>query len=316
MPLESMLGPAVLILLPLAVGILARYFHLFEPFFEILYKLVVIIILPALVFGSVAVVRPIGILSLSGVTILALICIAVTSLTVLACFSLIDVDMEKKTEIFMNATFMNYTFLGLAVVHSIIGTRALAYASLYAVTVGIIHLTIGMGATKISTKEEIDPLEVVYDILTFPAMFALIVALLFVFFETGLPIGGSIAESLMDEYANFASFLMVLATAYKMEIGSLKKHLSSVFSVGVLRLILGPLVTFFAIEQLGIDWNMGRVALLLSAMPPGIFNVILAERFDLDKEAYSTEVFYLTIVSLFVVIPFLLHFLFPGYSLV
>ncbi len=312
-PLNSLLMPAILILVPLATGILARYFQLFESFFDILYKIVIILILPALVFGSVAVnpeLRYIGILSFGEISILALICIGVTSLVSLGGSYWFGMSREKSTEILLNGAFMNYTFLGLAVVQSTIGTGALAYASIFAVTVGIIHLTIGMGLTRISAGEEVRAPEVLYDILSFPAVFALIVALLFVGFEVGIPYW-DFAQGLMDDYANVASFVMVLATAYKMEIGPIKKYLTSLSIVGMIRLVLGPLVTYAAIKQLGFSGVIARVALLLSAMPPGIFNLILADRFDLDRESYSIEIFYLTLISLFVVVPLILLFVFP-----
>lgn len=153
-PLSLLLEPAVLILLPLTIGILAQLTDFFDPVFEGLYKLVVILILPALVFGAVAVQRPAGILSLGGITTLALIGLGATSIASVLGTQLLGMGREQSTEIFINATFMNYTFLGLAVVQSIIGTNGLAHASIYAVTIGIIHLTIGMVLTKSSAGKK------------------------------------------------------------------------------------------------------------------------------------------------------------------
>lgn len=314
-PLSLLLEPAVLILLPLTIGILAQLTDFFDPLFEGLYKLVVILILPALVFGAVAVQRPAGILSLGGITTLALIGLGATSIASVLGTRLLGMGREQSTEIFINATFMNYTFLGLAVVQSIIGTNGLAHASIYAVTVGILHLTIGMVLTKSSAGKKVKPTEILHDILSFPAAFALIIALSFVALKAGVPYW-ELARSGMDNYANLASFLMVLAAGYKIKISHLKKYLSAILGIGFIRLFLCPLVTYIAIEVFLIPWNIGRVALILSIMPPGVFNIILAERFDLNREAYGSIVFYLTLISLFVALPLLLHFTFPSFSLI
>jgi len=270
-----------------------------------------------LVFGAIAIERPAGILSMGGISSLAIICLGVTSAAAAIWTHFAGMGREKGTEILLNSVFMNYTFVGLAVVQSVLGSVGLSYASIYAVTVGIIHLSIGMVLTRTSAGKKVKPIEILHDILTFPAAFALIVAMLFVFFNAGIPYW-SAARAGMDHFANIASFLMVLAAGYKMRVGHFKEHLSSIFSVGTIRLLIGPLVTFGTIKIFGIDptWNIAQVALLLSVMPPGIFNVILAERFDLDREAYGSTVFYLTVLSLFVAVPLLLHFTFPGFSLV
>lgn len=309
----SLIRPAVLILVPLAIGISARYFNFLETAFDFTYKLVVLLILPILVFGAVAVERPPGILSFGAIPAIAIIGLGVTSVVAVAVSRIANLSKEKSTEIFINASFMNYTFLGLAVVQSIVGTDGVARASVFAVTVGVIHLTIGIALTKSSAGKNVSASEILHDILSFPAVFALIVALLFVGFEAGTPYW-EMARAGMSKYANVASFIMVLVAGYKMRIPRLKKFLSPVLSVGFIRLLIGPLVTFAAIEILGISRNISQVLLLMSVMPPGTFNIILAERFDLDLEAYGSIIFYLTLVSLFVAVPLVLY-LTPQFSI-
>ncbi len=314
LPLTAIIKPALLILVPLTIGVLCKNFGIFGTVFEKLYKLVVVAILPALVFGAVAVETPAGILSFGSMSALALIGIGTTSVVAVIGTYVIDLDRAKSTEVFINATFMNYTFLGLAVVQSVLGAKALGPASIYAVTVGVIHLTVGLVLTKSSAGQKVSAKEVLTDILSFPAALALITALLFVVFEAGVPYE-SLAKSAYDNYANLASFLMVLATGYKMKIGTLREHLSTIFGVGSIRLGLGPLVTWLVISMVGVKESVGNVALVLSVMPPGVFNIILAERFDLDIESYGSTVFYLTLVSLFVAMPILIFYIFPGISI-
>lgn len=312
--LTLIIKPALLILVPLTIGVLCKNFGLFETLFEKLYRVVVIAILPALVFGAVAVKRPPGILSFGSISTLALITVGVTSIVTVIGTSVIELDREKSTEVFINAVFMNYTFLGLAVVQTVLGSTALGKASIYAVTIGVIHLSVGLVLTKSSAGEEVNAREIITDILSFPAAFALIVAVLFVVFEAGVPYW-SLARAGYDNYANLASFLMVLATGYKMNIGSFRKHLSTILGVGSIRLVLAPLVTWTIVTFFRVSETVGNVALILSIMPPGVFNIILAERFGLDIESYGSTVFYLTIFSLFIGMPLLIYFMFPSISI-
>lgn len=317
LPLTSMVKPALLILAPLTIGVACKKFGLFKSVFEKLYRLVIVAIFPALVFGAVAVKGTSRILSFGNISAIALIGVSITAVIAVIGTYLTGLDREKSTEVFLNAAFMNYTFLGLAVVQSVLGSGALGQASIYAVAVGVIHLSVGLVLTKSSTGEETNAKEVITDVLSFPATIALIAALLFVFFEAGVPFE-QMARAGYNNFANLASFLMVLATGYKMEIGSFRKYLPTIIGVGSIRLVVGPLVTWGTIIVLGVmkfAETVGHVALIMSIMPPGVFNIILAERFDLDVESYGSTVFYLTVISLFVGMPVLISLLFPGFSI-
>jgi len=314
MVFSNLIRPALLILVPLTMGIFCKKYNLFEDFFEKLYKAVVFVILPALVFGAIAINDPPKLTLGSSIVVLALVCVGVTALITALGTYLKGLNREESTEVFINAAFMNYTFLGLAVVQSVLGQQpgVLGYASLYAVSIGVIHLPISLILAKSSAGEKATVKEIFVEILSFPAFFALIVALLFQIFPV-LPPFHTTAKSIYNEFANVASFFMVLATGYKMEIGRFRKHLSKIFGIGVLRLVIGPLVTWGMILALGLlnsAENIAYVALILSIMPPGVFNIIIAERFGLDIESYGSIVFYLTIISLFIALPILIILVF------
>ncbi|KXB04223.1 hypothetical protein AKJ48_03255 [candidate division MSBL1 archaeon SCGC-AAA261O19] len=220
----------------------------------------------------------------------------------------------------MNASFMNYTFLGLAVVYviggalpSVTAVEALGMASIYAVTMGVVHLTVGVALAASSSSEKKPSLRsITLSILTFPAAFALIVALLFVGFNVTWPME---LQSWVDMFANPAVFLMLLAAGYHMPVVDPRKYLPTISLVGFIRLLVCPLVTYGAIILAGVGQTVATTALILAAMPPGVFNIILAEKFDLDLELYSATIFYLTLISLFISVPLIVHF-FMGVSLI
>lgn len=300
----SLVRPALLVLAPLGIGIAARRLKLLKPAFRIVYLLVLWAVLPALVFGVIAIERPFGIFTLSSAAILACIGLGATSALSVMITHLVGMNREKSIAVFLNASFMNYTFLGLAVVYAVIGIKGLAAASIYAVAMGVIHLTVGVALAAGGSKRRIKVRTVILSILTFPAAFALIVAFLFVGFDAAIPHWEQ-AQEAVSTFVTPAVILMTLTAGYQMPLVDPRKYLSSIVTVGTIRLAICPLVTYMAMILLGFTEEVGHSALLLSCMPPGIFNIILAERFGLDLKLYGASIFYLTVVSLFIVIPLL-----------
>ncbi|MBS3815339.1 MAG: AEC family transporter [Hadesarchaea archaeon] len=319
--LTSYLRPALLVLVPLIVGVVARRLGKLEKIFKGIYALVLWIILPVLVFGSVAIQRPDQMYSLGSPVALALIGLGAIAVLSAVLTRLMKFDKEKSVSVFLNASFMNYTFLGLAVVYTIVGilpgeatgVSGLGIASIYAVAMGVIHLTIGLALAASSSKSKIDLRSITLSILTFPAAFALIVAMLFVGFDMGFPI---VVQSWVDQFADVSVFIMLLVAGYHMPIVDPRKYLPTITLVGFLRLLVCPLVTYGAIVLFNVGEVIATTTLLLSAMPPGVFNIILAKKYDLDQELYGATIFYLTIISLFVSVPIIVHFFVPGISLI
>lgn len=308
----SYLRPLLLVLAPLGIGILARETKKLDSIFKGIYALVLWVILPALIFGSVAIQRPDQMYDLGGPVALALIGLGSTAALSTIFTRITQADKKRSIAVFLNASFMNYTFLGLAVVYTIVGVipgvtgvGGLGIASIYAVAMGVIHLTVGVALAASGTKEGTNLRSIILSILTFPAAFALIVALIFVGFNVGWSIE---LQSWVDKFANPAVFLMLLAAGYHMPIVDPRKYLPTISMVGFIRLLVCPLVTYGAIVLFGFGRTVGSAALLLAAMPPGVFNIILAEKFDLDLELYSAAIFYPTLISLFVSVPIIVHF--------
>ncbi len=300
----SLVRPALLVLVPLAIGVLARLLSRRMKFpklvFRTLYLLVLWAILPALVFGVVA-VKHAAVFDLGTAAVLALIGLGVTA--VLSSFITGDYRMNKERSIavFLNSCFMNYTFLGLAVVYAVIGVSGMGAASMYAVAMGVAHLTVGVALAASSSRKGVSVRDVILSILTFPAAFALIIALLCVGFNVSFPVQ---AQNMVDGFMMPAVILMGLAAGYQMPLVNPRKYLGVISLVGGIRLIVCPVFTFFAVLLLGYSaTTVGNTSLILAVMPPGVFNLILAQKFGLDLKLYGAIVFYLTVISLFVAVP-------------
>jgi predicted permease len=205
----------------------------------------------------------------------------------------------------MNSSFMNVTHLGLPMVYGILGAGALAPATFYAMIVGILNITLGTALASSVKKKRISVRDLSMRVITFPAVFALFVALLFVGFGA-LP-HAEIMTAL--EYITKPAFvLMLLLVGYEMPFVNPKKHGLNLGIVGTLRLIICPLVTFACMGALGLGLldKTPKPSLIMAIMPPAVFNIILAHNYKLNMEEYGAMVFYLTFVSVFLALPLMM----------
>jgi len=219
---------------------------------------------------------------------------------------------DRKTTIAMalNSAFMNVTYLGFPAVYAILGPNALAPAALFAMGVGTLNIIFGTALASSAAKKRLTPRSLATKVLTFPAVFALIAALIFIAFQARVP---SVAIDAFDAYLTMPFFaLMLLLVGYQIPLVSPRGYSEELTTVGVLRFIVSPIITFVMILALGLDFSTSlslKASLVLSVMPPAVFNIILAHNFKLDDKLYGAIVFYLTLISIFVVLPVIATFM-------
>jgi hypothetical protein len=273
--------------------------------------LVIWVVLPLVVFVSIARNTPTQILGFGNALVLAFIGLGVCfGSSVLVCH-LVGDDRKTTVAITLNSSFMNVTYLGLPVVYALLGGDGLGPASLYAVGIGIPHLILGIMLASSVAKKHLSIRSLIADVVIFPATFALIVALLFVVFGAPLPV---VVRDFFDIHlAGLFFAIMLVVVGYQMVIVRPRKYAELLTTVGAIRFLICPLVTYVGILALGLKMTAPtptaltpKPALIQAVMPPGIFNLILAYNYNLDRELYGALVFYLTLISLFIVLPILL----------
>lgn len=207
----------------------------------------------------------------------------------------------------LNSAFQNVTFLGFPIIYALFdarGLNGLGPATLYAIGISVPHLILGVMLASSAARRKITLGSVIENVVTFPAAFALIVALLFVGFGAPLP---TVAREFFDVYLTKPFFaLMLLLVGYQMPIVNPKKYLKDLTMVSGMRFIVGPLVTYALIMALGLSLKTDitpRPSMIQAIMPPGFFNFMLAWNYKLDLKLYSALIFYTTLLSLFVVLP-------------
>lgn len=317
------------ILLPYALSLIAgfvlRYIKALEPLtrptFKLLNVVILWVMLPTVVFVSIARYSIRDILGFGNSVFFALSGLGVCFVVAALVSTLMHQDKKTTVELTLNSAFMNVTYLGLPIVHAMTAaapprpglphTWALGPASLYAVTIGIPHLIMGVALASSAGKRRVTPRFVLENVLVFPATIALITALLFIGFRAHL---WDVVQRTFDDYLAKPFFLlMLLFTGYQMPIVDPRRYASKLAMVGALRFLVCPLVTLALVSATGLNIATDltpKPSLILSAMPPGIFNIILAYNFKLDIRLCGALVFYLTIISLVIALPLIDHFLF------
>jgi predicted permease len=214
-------------------------------------------------------------------------------------------DRGTTVAVTLNSSFMNVTHLGLPVVYALLGGGSLGPASLYAMGIGVPNLIFGIMLVSSVAHKRVTPGYLIESVVTFPAAFLLIAALLFVGFGAPLP---AEVPGFFDTYLARPFFaIMLLVVGYQMSIVRPRKFAEWLATVGTMRFLICPLVTYAGILSLGLSMTdlTPLPALIMSVMPPAIFNMILAYNYKLDRDLYGALFFYPTLISLFLVVPLL-----------
>ncbi len=290
------------------VKILGRFA---KPGFRLLNVAILWVMLPTVIFVSIARYSMHDILGFGNAAVFAFVGLGVCFVLAVGLSTLMHHDRKTTIAVTLNSAFMNVTYLGLPLVYAMVGIEGLGPASLYAVAIGIPHLILGVALAISASKRRVSPRFVLENVLVFPATIALITAMLFVGFNAHLP---DVVSETFDVYLAKPFFaLMLLFVGYQMPLVNPRKYVSKLATVGAIRFLVCPLVVFALIGMAGLSIATDispKPALIQAMMPPAVFNVFLAYNFKLDLKLYGAMVFYLTLVSLFVALPLMIYLVF------
>lgn len=309
--MESYLTAVVPAIALIAGGIALQRVKFLKPAFKLLNLAAIWVILPSVVFISVGKYTLRQISHFKHVAVLAVLglgfCFVIASALAIASRA----SRSRSFALVLNSAFMNVGYLGLPLVYAVAGPEGLGPASLYAVTVGVPHLVFGVAFASSLKRKRLSLTSLLARVVTFPAVFAVLLAMLFVSLKAPLPPG---VPSWFNAYLSKPFFaLMLLLVGYQTPLVNPLRYARELAMVSALRLLLSPLLTYFCIGALRlslVEDISPKPALIQSAMPPAVFNVILAKTYGLDLKLYGTLVLYPTLLSIFIALPALIHLVF------
>ncbi|MFH1820918.1 MAG: AEC family transporter [Methanobacteriota archaeon] len=279
--------------------------------FRVLNLLAIWVMLPIVVFVSLSRYTWTEIMSFGNAFVLAFFGLGACFVASVVISRFSGDDRKTIVAVVLNSSFPNVTFLGFPVIYALMGLAGLGPATLYAVGISVPHLILGVMLTSSAARRKISIGSVIENVVTFPAAFALIVALLFVGLEAPLP---TFARDFFDVYLTKPFFaLMLLLVGYQMPIVNPRKYFKDLTMVSAMRFIVAPLITYALIMALGLNLKTDitpKPSMIQSIMPPAFFNFMLAWNYKLDLKMYGALIFYTTMLSLFIVLPILFILIF------
>ncbi len=302
--MRGYLSTALYVLSPLLAGMALRRWSRgpLPLLFHLLERGIVWILLPLIVLISIARYSPSELLGGMAAMWMALLAVGTCFLFSTSLCFLAGLGRERTIGVVLNSSFMNVGHLGLPLVYALLGSGYLLPASFYAVAVAVANLLVGTFLLSSLSRRRVDPL---HYLTGFPPLLALLFASLFVVFGAPLP---EEVGSFFDAYlAGPSFFLMLFFAGYCLEAVEPGRYKGELLLIGISRFLVSPAVTILA--MLAMDLSLSdlspKPSLLLSLMPPAVFNLILAHTYRTEVGLYGAAVMCLTLFSL-LLFPFLL----------
>ena len=208
-------------------------------------------------------------------------------------------DEKMKNTAVNMCVFANTGFIGLPLTQVLCGSEGMIYAVIYNLMYNVFMFTYGIRLISGETKHKLDWKSVLLD----PLIIASVVSI--ALFLAPIEDGGVIEEF-------FSAIGSMSGTLSMMLIGSwlIGLNLKSImtkplcYAVSVLRLLVFPLLVYLVLYMLKVDLIMRNTIVLISALPVGALNVVLAKKYNTDV-SFANETMMQTLVLSVVTIPLL-----------
>jgi predicted permease len=186
--------------------------------------------------------------------------------------------------------------MGLPLILFAFGETGFKVGILYMVSTTILHYTVGIMVLNYDKS----PLE----IFKLPLVYSAVAGILLSVSDVEIPTALFRAVDLLGE-ASIPT--MIFALGYKLSEVRIT-HAGRSFLIGGMRVLVGVMLGVFVVWIFKLDGVAAKVVILQSAMPPAVFNFVLAEKYNQDSKTVASIILAGTIISI-VTTPVILAFL-------
>ncbi|MGD9653162.1 MAG: AEC family transporter [Candidatus Dadabacteria bacterium] len=194
--------------------------------------------------------------------------------------------------------FANTGNMGLPLVLFAFGEAGFNVAILYMVSTTVIHYTLGIYILSYDESP--------FEVLKLPLVYSAVAGVLLSISGWELPVAIFRSVHLLGE----ASIpVMIFALGYKLSEVAIK-DVGKSFMAGGMRILFGVILGVLSVRLLHLEGVEASVVILLAAMPPAVFNFVLADRYNQDSETVASIILAGTLISAVttpVIIAFLLN---------
>ena len=192
--------------------------------------------------------------------------------------------------------FANTGNMGLPLVLFAFGEYGFNIGILCLVANTILHYSVGI----IILNSAKNP----WEIFRLPLIYSTIIGIVISVTEFQMPL---MLERSIKLLGDISIPAMIFALGYKLSELKLSKVATS-FLFGSLRIFLGLSLGVVLVKLFGLEGINAKVVILQAAMPPAVFNFVLAEKYNQDSKTVASIIMAGTIVSFFV-LPVIISYL-------
>ncbi len=192
--------------------------------------------------------------------------------------------------------FANTGNMGLPLVLFAFGETGFNVAILYMVSTTVIHYTLGIYILSYDESP--------FEVLKLPLVYSAVAGVLLSVSGWELPVAIFRSVDLLGEASIPA---MIFALGYKLSEVSIK-DVGKSFMAGGMRILFGVILGVLSVRLLHLEGVEASVVILLAAMPPAVFNFVLADRYNQDSETVASIILAGTLISA-VTTPIIIAFL-------
>jgi hypothetical protein len=214
---------------------------------------------------------------------------------------LMKLEHSVLAAVLLCAIFMNAGNFGLPLLEFAFGEKAQAYGSLYFVSMITLNSTLGIA---IASSGKMHIRQAVLNLFRYPALYAAVLAVLFVTFKWPLPVP---VERSVEILGNAAVPCMLVLLGMQLQTARWNGHYRALGLALTARMLAAPLLAIAVSIFFGFQGDFYRAAVLESSMPPAVMNTVVASEFDTEPSFVAFVVLVGTVLSPVVLTPLLAY---------
>ena len=190
--------------------------------------------------------------------------------------------------------FGNVSYLGYPVVMSVFPERESELSIIISIYVMVLF-TLGIGWLEYSKNRKLNLYRLLIKFITNPFIIAIVLGLIFIFFDIKTPVYIKRALEIMK--ASASPVVLIALGIFIFRRIDLKKVAVPVISLSILKLVVVPLIYITILYFFG-DMDRFNVSVIESAMPLAITPFALSSIYDLDREIIGNSIVLSTLISM------------------
>lgn len=260
------------------------------------------ILMPCLIFNQLASSQLQG-TDFARMAAFALVIFAVMGLITYLVGKLLKFERTLLVAVLLSVVFINSGNYGLPLISFAFGEPGMAHASIYFITIAILINTAGIVIASMgrsSIKQSLSGL------IKLPSIYALFLALIFNALGWTLHPAVQKPVSLLSDMAIPA---MLLLLGLQLHGADGKNERLALGTAGILRMLVAPAIAIGLSMAMGLSGPARQAAITESAMPSGVFAIVLASEYNIRPGFVTSVVLVTTVLSPLTLTPLLAYLL-------